>query len=247
MIIKEYGSLNNDVIILLHGGGLSFWNYNEEIELLQDEYHIVVPILDGHFGSDSDFISIEYNAKRIIDLIDERFNKRVKMIGGLSLGGQILLEIMSERKDICEYAVVESALAYKLYFSNKIIKPTINISYGLIKKRWFSKLQFKSLKIKNDLFENYYSSSCHITKENLISFMKANTSYEIKSSLSNSNAKTLIFVGSKERPIMKKSAKLIKSKINNSKLEILDEYYHGDISINHPDEYVKKIKKLFLI
>lgn len=245
MIIKEYGSLNNDVIILLHGGGLSVWNYKEEIGLLKDNYHIVLPILDGHFGSDSDFISIEENANKIIDLIDERFNKRVKMIGGLSLGGQILLEIMSKREDICECAVIESALAYKLPFINKMVKTMINMSYGLINKRWFSKLQFKSLKIKSDLFENYYYDSSHITKENLTSFMKANTSYDIKDTLSDSNAKTLIFVGGKESPVMKKSAKLIKSKINNSKLEILDGYYHGDISINHPVEYVEKVNKYF--
>ena len=75
--------------------------------------------------------------------------------------------------------------------------------------------------------------------------MKANTSYDIKDTLSDSNAKTLIFVGGKESPVMKKSAKLIKSKINNSKLEILDGYYHGDISINHPVEYVERVNKYF--
>lgn len=32
------------------------------------------------------------------------------MMGGLSLGGQILLEILSQRKDICKYAIVESVL-----------------------------------------------------------------------------------------------------------------------------------------
>ena len=34
----------------------------------------------------------------------------VIMMGGLSLGGQILLEILSQRKDICKYAIVESVL-----------------------------------------------------------------------------------------------------------------------------------------
>ena len=41
MEYKEYGSKNNDIIILLHGGGLSWWNYIDEISLLENEFHIV--------------------------------------------------------------------------------------------------------------------------------------------------------------------------------------------------------------
>jgi pimeloyl-ACP methyl ester carboxylesterase len=41
MVVKEYGKTNKDTIILLHGGGLSWWNYEEVAELLKDEYHII--------------------------------------------------------------------------------------------------------------------------------------------------------------------------------------------------------------
>jgi esterase/lipase len=51
----EYGKENSDVIILLHGGGLSWWNYKEVAERLQTDYHVVLPILDGHAGCDKQF------------------------------------------------------------------------------------------------------------------------------------------------------------------------------------------------
>ena len=66
MRVVEYGKNNTDTIVLLHGGGLSWWNYRKEAELLQHRYHVVLPILDGHADSDCDFISIEQNAKEII-------------------------------------------------------------------------------------------------------------------------------------------------------------------------------------
>ena len=53
-----------------------------------------------------------------------------------------------------------------------------------------------------------------------------------------------MIVGSKERPIMIKSAKIIHDELINSELEILSGYYHGDLSINHPNEYAEKVKKL---
>lgn len=71
MNYKEYGKQNIDVIILLHGGGLSWWNFREIAELLQKDFHIVIPILNGHAGSDRDFTTIEQNAADIIAFIDE--------------------------------------------------------------------------------------------------------------------------------------------------------------------------------
>ena len=243
MIVKEYGKSNKDIIILLHGGGLSWWNYEEVSEILKSNYHVILPILDGHSGSDRDFTSIENNANEIIEYIDNNYNGNVKLIGGLSLGAQILLDILSKRDNICEYAIIESALVCPMKMTNRLIELLINMSYGLINKKWFSKLQFKSLKIKKELFDKYYIDSSNITKDNMISFLKANSNYHLKNIKTN-KSKSIVVVGSKERPIMIKSAKIIHDELINSELEILSGYYHGDLSINHPNEYAEKVNKL---
>lgn len=81
------------------------------------------------------------------------------LIGGLSLEGQILLEILSQRGNICEYAIVESALVIPSKLTYAMINPAFGSCYGLISHKWFSKLQFKSLKIKQELFDDYYIES----------------------------------------------------------------------------------------
>ena len=242
MIVKEYGKSNKDIIMLLHGGGLSWWNYEEVSEILKSDYHLILPILDGHSGSDRDFTSIENNANEIIEYIDNNYNGNVKLIGGLSLGAQILLDILSKRDNICEYAIIESALVCPMKMTNRLIELLINMSYGLINKKWFSKLQFKSLKIKKELFDKYYIDSSNITKNNMISFLEANSNYYLKNIKTN-KSKSIVIVGSKERSIMIKSAKRIHDELINSELEILSGYYHGDLSINHPNEYAEKVKK----
>ena len=101
MVIKEYGKENTNTIMLLHGGGLSWWNYREEAEILSNEFHVVLPILDGHAESDRDFIDINSNATEIITYIDNNYGGKVMAICGLSLGAQVLIEILSIRADIC--------------------------------------------------------------------------------------------------------------------------------------------------
>lgn len=155
MIIHEYGADQKDTIILLHGGGLSWWNYREAAELLQSEYHIILPVLDGHANSDRPFTTIEDNASEIISFIDEHLNGSVLLIGGLSLGGQILLEMLSQRGNLCSFALVESAAVIPSRMTNALIAPFFGSSYSLIRNRRFARMQFQSLHIKPDLFDDY--------------------------------------------------------------------------------------------
>ena len=237
----EYGKENKEVIVLLHGGGLSWWNYREVAEKLLSDYRVILPILDGHTKSSCDFTSIEENAARIIQFIDEQFQGSVLLIGGLSLGAQITLEILSQKKDVCQYALVESALVVPSLFTYAMIKPAFGSCYGLIKHRWFSKLQFKSLRIKQELFEYYFRDTCGITQSNMIAFLEANALYSIKPSLADCSAKSYVFVGEKENRIMRKSAKIIHKKLQGSLLQVLPKMYHGEFSINHAEDYANKI------
>lgn len=244
MKYAEYGTEQKDIILFLHGGGLAPWSFREEAEQLKDHYHVIIPVLDGHSGSDRDFTTMESNANEIIGFIDEKCSGSVFLIGGLSLGGQILVEILSLRPDICKYALIESALVLPMRTTYALIQPTFSLCYPLVKKRWFAKLQFHSLHIKKDYFEDYFRDSAAITKENMIAFLRENANYRLKKDIEACQANTLILVGSRESNIMIKSAKILHEKIPNSSLEILPGFRHGDLSLNHSQLYIQKILSL---
>lgn len=241
MQYKVYGKQNQDVIVLLHGGGLSWWNYREISELLQNDLQIIIPILDGHTGSDKDFTSIKDNADEIISFIDRNFGGSVLLIGGLSLGGQILVEMLSQRKNICRYAIVESASVIPSKLTYSLIRPTFGTCYGLIKQKWFSKLQFRSLRIKPELFDGYYQDTCGITKQNMIAFLQESSMYSMKETLGECTAKVHLFVGERENKRILFSAKKIREAIKNCDLHILPSMYHGEFSINQADRYAKEL------
>ena len=222
----EYGSDQNDTILLLHGGGLSWWNYREAAEILKGEYHIILPILDGHAGSDRSFTTIEENAEEIIQF------------------GQVLLEMLSKRKNLCSYALVESAAVIPSKLTNMLIAPSFGCSYGLIKNRSFSKLQFQSLHIKPDLFEDYYRDTCRIKKQDMIAFLKANTSYALKDSLRESSAGIHVFVGEKENREIIRSAESICRMLPSCTLNRLEGLRHGEFSMNHADQYANAIRQI---
>ena len=243
MTAVEFGTQNKDTAFLLHGGGLSWWNYREVAKLLEGDYHVILPVLDGHADSNATFTTIEDNAARLISYIDTHFGGQVTVLGGLSLGGQVVLEMLSQRSDICRYALIESALAKPSKLTAALIGPTFGMSYGLIKQRWFAKMQADYLGIPKELFEDYYRDTCAISKTDMIAFLQANYIYEIKTGLREATAKVKIVAGSREQQNIQDSAKLIHSTIPGSHLEILPGLRHGDLSINHPERYVQMLKE----
>lgn len=239
MTIMEFGQQNPDVIMLLHGGGLSWWNYLAVAQKLAEQYHVVLPVLDGHADGDAPFTSIEENATRLISYIDDHFDGRVLAIGGLSLGGQVAVEMLSQRKDICQYVLIESALVKPMKLTAALIGPIFGMSYGLIKQKWFAKLQAEYLGIPKALFDDYYRDTCAINKADMIAFLKANSLYTIKLSLSETTAKVKIVAGSKEQKNIRDSVRLLQVKIPGSTMEILHGLRHGDLSLNKPEQYAR--------
>ena len=239
MRVQEFGQQNSNVIMLLHGGGLSWWNYRESATRLAERYHVVLPVLDGHADSNAPFTTIEENAARLISYIDDHFGGQILAIGGLSLGGQVAVEMLSQRKDICRYALLESALVKPMKLTHALISPTFGMSYGLIRQKWFAKLQANYLGIPKVLFDDYYRDTCKIGKADMIAFLKANSIYTIKPSLSETTAKVKIIAGAKEQKNIRDSAVLLHDALPGSSMEILPGLRHGDLSINHPQRYAR--------
>lgn len=243
MLIKEFGNKNNPTIILVHGGGLSWWSLNPVIEQLKEKYYVVTPIIDGH-GEDfcNTFVSIEDTAKQLIEYINKHHRGQVDLLGGLSIGAQICCEVLAQSPSICKVALIESALLIPIKGTRRIMVPTIKLFYGLVKKKWFSKLQMKILLLPDHMFDTYYEDSIKMTKKSLCNITLSNGTYHLKTTISKTTAKVLIIVGGKEISVMKKSAKLINETISSSKLVVLKGKKHGELSLKNVKSYIEYIK-----
>ena len=132
-------------------------------------------------------------------------------------------------------------MAVSSKFTHALICPAFGCSYPLIRQKWFSKLQFRQLRMKPELFDDYYRDTCLIQKNDMIAFLKANTSYRLKESVKRCSADVHIYFGEKENQGIKKSARVIREAFPVSSITGLPEMYHGDFSINHSHDYINAI------
>ena len=244
MQYKEYGKQNRKTVVLLHGGGLSWWNFRAEAELLQDTYHVILPVLDGHAGSDRRFTSIEENAAALIAFLRDVTGGSVDLLGGVSLGAQILLEMLAQKGDLCAHAFAESVMVLPSRITEKMIGPAFGCCYPLIRQKWFARIQFRSLHIQDALFDEYYRDTCAIGKADMIAFLRANASYPLKEAVRDCAADVHIFYGEREIKGIRKSAEMIHACIAGSTLHVLPGMRHGDFSVNHAAEYAQCVRNV---
>jgi len=244
MLFKTFGKKENPAMIILHGGGLSQWAVMPIVNILSKEYYIITPIIDGH-GEDGDttFISINDSAGKIIRYIDENHGGKVLAICGLSIGAQISLEVLASRSDICSFSVIESALIVPLKYPSVMTSMT-GLAYPLIKKKWYSDLQAKTLLLPEEMHDTYYRDSCKITKKSLKNIIYSNSTFELSDNIKKTKSKTLIIVGGKELGIMKKSAERLGDLISSSEVIKIPRYGHGELSQLHPEDYCEYLLKL---
>ena len=123
-----------------------------------------------------------------------------------------------------------------------IVRRVDDLGRIVIPKEIRSNLRIKS----GECLEIYtVDDKIFLKKQDMIRFLQANSSYIMKPSLANTTAKIAILAGGKEQKIMRRSAEILYHTIPGSRMQILDQYYHGDLSLNHPMEYVELLSDLF--
>ena len=84
--------------------------------------------------------------------------------------------------------------------THALIKPAFGMSYGLIRQKWFAKMQAAYLGIPQKLFDDYYRDTCKISKEDMIAFLKSNSAYSIKPALRMRKPRYISFLAAKSNP-----------------------------------------------
>ncbi|WMT39368.1 alpha/beta hydrolase [Paenibacillus sp. D2_2] len=228
---KEYGDQNAPLLLFLHGGGVSGWMWDNQIPYFS-HYHSIVPDLPGHGGSDEVTpFSIQDSAQGLIELIEDKAAGKPAgckvILNGFSLGAQVIIQILSQRPNLVTAAIINSALVRPSELMRKFIRPTVRLSYPLIRNRRFSKLQAKTLYIEEANFQRYYEESCQMKLDTLVRVLEENMSFQIPAGFREARGKLLVTVGAKEKAMMKKSAKDLVKANSNCTGVIIPEMGHG--------------------
>lgn len=227
MHYKEFGHENSTLMVFIHGGGVSGWMWDKQIEYFCSKFHCIVPDMPEHGRSkNGPQFTINDASEEVNELIEEKGKGKRVIAIGFSLGAQVLIAMLSKKPNLIDFAMINSALVTSVPYANALIKPMM-IAFPLVRNKAFSKIQAKSMYIDSDYQDTYFQESCQITKDAFVRILNENMSFKIPSCFGNASSKILVTVGEKERKIMKDSMKeIIESNPNCTGL-IIPSIGHG--------------------
>lgn len=247
MRFNEFGDKNNPIILLIHGYGVSWKMWKPHIEVLQKEYFLIVPALDGlDEENDSNFISVEKSAEDIITYIKMNYEGSIYAICGASLGGTIAFEILAQNRIEVEKAIIDAG---PIVPSSKLFL-NFSIRVRLRQNRQIRKGNIRAIKQIQNLFTGELSNEiiktcAQMSEETCRNVQISCFTYQLSSSIQETNTEIAYWYGSKEAFLYKKASKFISELLPNAKIEVFKGYNHGELCMCNPELFVEKANGFF--
>lgn len=255
MKFHEFGDKSKPHIMLIHGGGEAWWNYLRQARVLGENYHVILPNLDGH-GTEAKmpYVSTEDTADKLLSYIDARCGGSLFALGGVSLGGQIVAELLSRRPALTQKAIIDGSLCYP----RPLMARLCLISVMLFYKSLFSekacrkqiammpKLLPAKMMLPPEIQEYYIQDMPCLPKQTMKAIYHTYMmDYTLKNTLRDTKAEVMYWYGEKEMKCVKNSAQRFKELVPSCEIYEAKGYNHGYLSLYLPDEWLELAQDFF--
>ncbi len=219
LYIKETGENNDETLLFLHGEVFAGWMWDKQLKSFSD-YHCIVVDLPGH-GKSSKIksLTIENTAEMIIDLIQDHAHGKKAHLIGISMGAQIIVQILGAAPEVVDHAFISGTLV-------RTSPPTKNFSkhlnhlieiYTPVKNNpLYIKSYMKSYNIPKNLYSKFKESTYNIEQDTLDNIIRENMLFKMPEGLENAHVPVLVMTGEKDYNIINESAKKLINVLPNS-------------------------------
>ena len=230
LYFKETGKENHETIVFLHGGALAGWMWDKQLEAFKD-YHCLVPDLPEH-GKSKEIkpFTIEGAANLVLDLIRSRAHGGKAHVVGISLGAQIIVEMLSKSPEVMNHVLISGTLVRRVPatdFFLKLLNYTIKTYMPIKDTDFLIKANIRSYNFPKEYFKPLKEATMSISSDSLNRILHENMLFRIPEGMENVNNRVLIIAGGKEYGIIKESAGDLNRVLPNSQYFIAVNMVHS--------------------
>lgn len=250
MEILEYGNKTNPKIILIHGFQCPYQIFDEYIKYYENNYHIIVPILNGHNPNlKEDFNSFEECSKQIEEYCLNNFGQNILAIYGMSLGGVLAAHLWQRKKLNINKIILESS---PLVSYNKILTTILTNQYLMLTHKTQQRdkktlEQAKKQIIPEDKMPTFLELMDNMSDITIINYIKEISKYKLPNNIDTTNTEIYYFHGTKINELLsKKTARYISKKYPNSTIVCFKGKGHCEDSLMNPKKMIKELNKILI-
>jgi pimeloyl-ACP methyl ester carboxylesterase len=208
LYLKETGPKNAETIIFLHGSAMAGWIWDGQIKEF-DDYHCIVPDLPEHGRSiNVKPFTIHKSAEMISEIIRNHTNNGNAHLVGISVGAQIIIQILSKNPELVDHAIISGTLIQRTSHNESLLKLldyAINVYEPVKNTDFFIKANMRTYNMHKCLFDKFKESTLIIKHDSLNRVLKENMLFKQPDGLEKIEVPVLVMAGEKDYKIIKDS------------------------------------------
>ena len=246
----EFGKENEELMVLLHGGGTSYLGVLPTAKKIAEKYRVILLAYDGFNPSEpeTEFRSVAWEARGLEDYIIANYGGRVDILYGLSYGCRTLMQVLEDDRlqitttiadgmSLRDYPDIKSKAGKGIYcFFFTGLFYTVMAHPGPLRKRFLAKVTGRSLSEVDRVL--YTKATWKSWKNQDYWLIGRKTDYSLFE-----RTHMFLWYGIKGTVDRKLSANLDKLKETGYpfELRIFTELGHGGLAGEHPAQFVEEV------
>ena len=243
MRFVDYNTESEKTLMMLPGMATTVHTcFNKVIPYLRD-YHIILCELDGHYDNSPLFESIEKTCEQIEEYIKQNHLGKLNAILGFSLGGTIVVELISRNNIEFDNVILDAAFCEKM----GILAPIYTVIFSWAVNRICNEKNIPTFMIEavmgqgnGRIIETFYKGTTLATVKRECGDVYT---YDVKDTIKKFKGKIAFWYGENEH-YPAKTAKRLKSYFPNIQIQVFSKMGHGQMMNECPAKYAQEILKV---
>jgi len=227
--VKETGHKNPETIIFLHGGGLAGWIWDEQVKSFRDYHCLVIDLPEHGQSAHIKPFTIEGAARMVVELILTRAHNGKAHLVGLSLGAQIIVQVLATHPEVVDHALITGTLLRTIPHPEtllKLLKYTFKAYEPVKNTKFFIKANMRTYNISKGYFDKFKESTQRINGDSLHRILHENLFFRLPTGLERVTVPVMVMMGEKDYKVIKESARDLVNTLPNSKAYVVPKRGH---------------------
>lgn len=248
MEILEYGNKERNKIILIHGFETPYQIWEKYIEHFKGDYHIIVPILQGHNPKQKeDFISFEQSAIDIEDYYSSHYGQNVFAVYGMSMGGVLASKLWENRNLNIGKVILESSplISYNRMVASMMLKQYLTLTHKTQRRDKKIVAQAVNSIIPEDKLSEFWEMMDNMSDTTIRNYIRQIGNYKLPADIDTPNTEIYYYYGTKINELLaKKTAGYIRKNYPNARIKCFKGKGHCEDSLLHPSVMIAELDKI---
>jgi pimeloyl-ACP methyl ester carboxylesterase len=196
-------------VLLLHGGGLSGWSWQEQLPALEG-YRALIPDLPGH-GQSPGPLHLNRAAGQLAELLAQEGG--AARVVGLSLGSQLALTLLAQSPDLLLGAMLSGTLALPIpggaWLSGTPNELLMHAVWPIRNAKPFLEANRRELEVPARHAEALAADTRTLSQQTYLDIMRENMAFRPDERLKTCLTPVTLLVGSREAGVLKRSARAL--------------------------------------